>query len=124
MAMRPRQYPYVTSDTTQFTIPPVFRSDPHRSGPAKQIEKGGRSMGTRIGGGALAVVLALGPWVGHDAMAAKPGVERPPVQGTFTDHFDSLNTNQWSRADGWKNGSPFDNAWRGDHVGSWTGDST
>jgi beta-glucanase (GH16 family) len=73
-------------------------------------------MGTRIGGAAMAVVLALGPWANHAATAAKPGVRRPPVQGTFTDYFNSLDTTRWSKADGWKNGSPFDNAWRADHA--------
>jgi endo-1,3-1,4-beta-glycanase ExoK len=73
-------------------------------------------MGTRFGGAAVAVVLALGPWADHAATAAKPGVKRPPVQGTFTDHFDSFDATRWSKADGWKNGSPFDNAWRADHA--------
>jgi beta-glucanase (GH16 family) len=34
----------------------------------------------------------------------------------FIDHFNAYDTARWSKADGWKNGSPFDNAWAGDHI--------
>jgi beta-glucanase (GH16 family) len=50
------------------------------------------------------------------AFAAKP-VKRPPAQGSFTDHLDAVDSTRWAIADGWTNSSPFDNAWRADHVG-------
>jgi len=58
----------------------------------------------------LAVVVA------GVAVAAKPGPRPPTAQGAFTDNLDALDSTRWARADGWKNGSPFDNGWRADHA--------
>jgi beta-glucanase (GH16 family) len=59
------------------------------------------------------LVLAAGPVPGQ---AARPGTRPPAAAGSFIDHFDVQDAARWSRADGWTNGSPFDNAWRADHV--------
>jgi beta-glucanase (GH16 family) len=48
--------------------------------------------------------------------AGKPTPTPPPAQGSFSDSFDGFNSSRWAKADGWTNGSPFDNAWRADHV--------
>jgi beta-glucanase (GH16 family) len=50
------------------------------------------------------------------AHAGKPAPKPPPAASGFTDHFDGYDATRWSKADGWKNGSPFDNAWSADHV--------
>ena len=49
------------------------------------------------------------------ALAARP-VSGPKAQGSFTDHLDADDAARWVKADGWTNGSPFDNAWRADHI--------
>ena len=48
--------------------------------------------------------------------AARKPVRPPPAQGDFTDHLAIYDTTRWIKADGWKNGPPFDNAWLADHV--------
>jgi beta-glucanase (GH16 family) len=48
--------------------------------------------------------------------AARPAPKPPAASGSFVDHFDAQDGVRWSRADGWTNGSPFDNAWLADHV--------
>src|SRR5215204_83826 len=48
--------------------------------------------------------------------AGKPTPTQPPAQSSFNDSFDGFNSSRWAKADGWTNGSPFDNAWRADHV--------
>jgi len=59
------------------------------------------------------LVLASAP---PTADAARP-VRKPPAPSAgFIDHFNSYDSSRWSRADGWTNGSPFDNAWSADHV--------
>lgn len=58
------------------------------------------------------LVLAL---TAVEATAARPGT-KPKALGSFTDPLDNQDSVRWTRADGWKNGSPFDNAWRADHV--------
>jgi beta-glucanase (GH16 family) len=60
-----------------------------------------------------ALVLASGS---PDAWAGRPAPKPPAASGGFTDHFDAYDAARWSKADGWKNGSPFDNAWLADHV--------
>jgi len=50
-----------------------------------------------------------------DAHARRP-VKSPSASGSFADTFDALDALRWTKADGWKNGSPFDNAWLADHV--------
>ena len=48
--------------------------------------------------------------------AGKPRPTPPPAQGSFIDPLDTYDTVRWAKADGWVNGSPFDNAWRADHI--------
>lgn len=48
--------------------------------------------------------------------AGKPTPTPPPTQGSFVDQLDNYDTSRWAKADGWVNGSPFDNAWRADHI--------
>jgi beta-glucanase (GH16 family) len=62
---------------------------------------------------AALLVLAGSP---QDAIAAKPAPRPPAASSSFTDHFNAYDATRWSRADGWTNGSPFDNAWFADHV--------
>jgi endo-1,3-1,4-beta-glycanase ExoK len=62
-----------------------------------------------VGGLVVAVV--------GEAVAAR----RPPVTsiiplGSFVDALGSFDSTRWIKADRWTNGSPFDNAWRADHV--------
>lgn len=40
----------------------------------------------------------------------------PTAQPSFSDPLDLYNTKVWIKADRWTNGSPFDNAWRADHI--------
>lgn len=35
---------------------------------------------------------------------------------SFVDDMASYDTSRWFKANGWKNGSPFDNGWRADHI--------
>lgn len=72
-----------------------------------------RWAGVRTAACAALLVLASGP---QGAVAAKPGPKPPLASGSFTDHFHAYDATRWSKADGWTNGSPFDNAWRADHV--------
>lgn len=69
--------------------------------------------GLRAAAGAALLVLACSP---QDGVAAKPAPKPPAASGSFTDHFNAYDATRWSKADGWKNGSPFDNAWAADHV--------
>ena len=52
----------------------------------------------------------------QDAFGSKRNNKPPKAQDTFTDHLTSYDTARWMKADGWKNGSPFDNAWLADHI--------
>ena len=79
-----------------------------RHGPAKS-----RLVGLRAAAGAVLLLLAGGP---QEVVAARPGPKPPAAAGSFTDHFNAYDATRWSKADGWKNGSPFDNAWAADHV--------
>lgn len=54
--------------------------------------------------------------VAEPGQAARKTVRPPPAQGDFIDHLASYDTTRWFKADGWKNGPPFDNAWLADHV--------
>lgn len=40
----------------------------------------------------------------------------PPALGSFVDQLGAFDAARWLRADGWKNGAPFDNAWSADHI--------
>ena len=65
----------------------------------------------------LALVLAMLSLPTTISMAAgKPTPTPPPAQNSFSDSFDGFDSTRWAKADGWANGSPFDNAWRADHV--------
>jgi beta-glucanase (GH16 family) len=50
------------------------------------------------------------------SFAARKPPKPPPAQGDFTDHLTTYDSTRWVKADGWKNGPPFDNAWLADHV--------
>jgi beta-glucanase (GH16 family) len=52
-----------------------------------------------------------------EAFAARRGGTPAVVpQGSFVDELGQHDRTRWTKADRWKNGSPFDNAWRADHV--------
>jgi endo-1,3-1,4-beta-glycanase ExoK len=48
--------------------------------------------------------------------APKKHIKPPPEQDSFIDQLQSYDTSRWMKADGWKNGSPFNNAWLADHI--------
>jgi endo-1,3-1,4-beta-glycanase ExoK len=54
--------------------------------------------------------------VDSPAFAARRPTPPPAELGSFVDPFDAYLTSRWLKADGWTNGSPFDNAWRADHI--------
>jgi len=90
--------------------------DPHGSRAVSGLRKGNAAAGSSgVGPVALAAILVLGagPAGVH---AARPRPKPPAVAGSFEDNFASYDSGRWSKADGWKNGSPFDNAWLADHV--------
>ena len=62
--------------------------------------------------------LMLGLLTASAVTAARPTPTPtpPPAQGSFLDQTDAYDTTRWAKADGWANGSPFDNAWRADHI--------
>jgi endo-1,3-1,4-beta-glycanase ExoK len=47
---------------------------------------------------------------------AKRGGKPPVALGSFSDHLDTYDTSRWLKADGWKNGPPFDNAWQAENI--------
>lgn len=70
-------------------------------------------VGARLAALAAALVLASAP---QSAAAARPAPKPPSASPGFMESFNSYDTTRWSKADGWTNGSPFDNAWRADHA--------
>lgn len=64
----------------------------------------------------VAVSAAVAFGFGQAASAAKRPAKPPAAQGSFTDLFNSFDSSRWQKADGWVNGTPFDNAWSADHV--------
>ncbi|MGB5104926.1 MAG: family 16 glycosylhydrolase [Steroidobacteraceae bacterium] len=68
-------------------------------------------LGAIVGGTGLAT----------SAEAAKRPTRPPTALGSFTDGLQSFDASRWAKADGWKNGSPFDNAWLADHVSNHDG---
>jgi endo-1,3-1,4-beta-glycanase ExoK len=70
-----------------------------------------RSLAVLLGACATLSLLPIG-----EASARRP-VKPPAASGSFVDVFDAFDSQHWSKADGWTNGSPFDNAWLADHVG-------
>ena len=63
---------------------------------------------------AVSATVALG--LSQAASAAKRPAKPPTAQVSFTDLMNSFDSSRWQKADGWTNGSPFDNAWSADHV--------
>jgi endo-1,3-1,4-beta-glycanase ExoK len=51
-----------------------------------------------------------------DVQGARRATRPPPAQDSFTDQLLVFDATRWMKADGWKNGSPFDNAWLADHI--------
>lgn len=47
---------------------------------------------------------------------ARRGRKPPQALASFIDQLDNYDTARWFKADGWKNGSPFDNAWLADNI--------
>jgi len=83
-------------------------------GPAGRVRPAAIGIaGLRVAAGAVLLVLASGP---QGAQAAKPAPKPPSASGSFVEHFNTYDATRWSKADGWTNGSPFDNAWLADHV--------
>jgi len=64
----------------------------------------------------VTVLLLLTAMLSPYALGAKRGTKPPPALGSFTDHLPVFDATRWMKADGWKNGSPFDNAWLADHI--------
>ena len=64
---------------------------------------------------ACTVLLVFGSGL-QTASAGKPSPKPPSASAGFTDLFNAYDSTRWSKADGWTNGSPFDNAWLADHV--------
>ena len=63
------------------------------------------------------VVSGLVVAVYSEALAARRGNTPIVVPlGSFLDQLGTYDTQRWMKADRWTNGSPFDNAWRADHV--------
>jgi endo-1,3-1,4-beta-glycanase ExoK len=56
---------------------------------------------------ALALTLAL---------AAASSQAAPVAQGSFRDDLTTIDPARWMRADGWTNGTPFNSAWKADHI--------
>jgi beta-glucanase (GH16 family) len=80
-----------------------------------QISKVRQLIGSRVI--VPVVVTALVGAVFSEAIAARrPPASKPPAQPTFVDPLDIFDTSRWSKADGWTNGSPFDNIWRAANV--------
>lgn len=48
--------------------------------------------------------------------ARRPPPPAPAGQPGFVDELATYDSVRWMKADRWTNGSPFDNAWRADHV--------
>jgi beta-glucanase (GH16 family) len=66
--------------------------------------------------GLAAVLGSVLTVVGSTPLEAAKRPTRPTAQPSFTDQFASYDTSRWIKADGWTNGSPFDNAWWADHA--------
>lgn len=73
-----------------------------------------RYRGLRSTASAIGVILAGSVIAG--AEAARRPAKPPRAEGSFTDWLDMHDATRWSMADGWTNGSPFDNGWAADHV--------
>lgn len=65
--------------------------------------------------------LMAGTTLSTGAVAAKRPSKPPTALGSFADGLQAFDATRWAKADGWKNGSPFDNAWLADHVSNHDG---
>jgi beta-glucanase (GH16 family) len=76
------------------------------------------SKAQQVGMGLVAGTVAVGLVVVifADAIAARRPPAAPIPLPSFVDELSGFDTNRWMKADRWTNGSPFDNAWRADHV--------
>ncbi len=84
-------------------------------GPQKNNEGDGAATAARIIVAAVAGGMVIALFT--DAMAARPVKPVTVVpQPSFMDQLATYVTTRWAKADRWTNGSPFDNAWRADHV--------
>ena len=63
-----------------------------------------------------ALTLALGLLCSPVGQAARKIIKPPKALDSFTDPFSSFDTSRWMKADGWKNGPPFDNGWRAENI--------
>jgi endo-1,3-1,4-beta-glycanase ExoK len=68
--------------------------------------------------GIIATIVASGLVLAifSEATSARRPAPLPTAQPSFSDPMDSYVTARWIKADRWTNGSPFDNAWRADHI--------
>ena len=82
----------------------------HRKAVDRRSSLLARAVVATVAGGCVIAVVS-------DAVAARRGgpVAVVPL-GSFVDELASYDTSRWIKADRWTNGSPFDNAWRADHV--------
>jgi endo-1,3-1,4-beta-glycanase ExoK len=64
----------------------------------------------------LANTLLLFGFVCMAMAAPKKQIRPPPEQDSFLDQLLFYDASRWMKADGWTNGSPFDNAWLADHI--------
>lgn len=78
------------------------------------------------GPGIVATLVAAGLVLAifSEATSARRPAPLPTARSSFIDQLDVYDTGAWSKADRWTNGSPFDNAWRADHVTHATGTMT
>ena len=77
--------------------------------PANQQPVG---IGLAAGVGAACLVAVIF----SEAIAARRPPAGPVPLPSFVDELKAYDTGRWMKADRWTNGSPFDNAWRADHV--------
>lgn len=73
-----------------------------------------QSVGIGVVAGVAAATLVAS--IFSEAIAARRSPSAPVPQPSFVDQLRQYDTNRWIKADRWTNGSPFDNAWRADHV--------
>jgi beta-glucanase (GH16 family) len=71
-------------------------------------------VGLGVAAGVVAASLAV--VIFQEASAARRPAPAPVALPSFVDELTGYDTNRWMKADRWTNGSPFDNAWRADHV--------
>jgi beta-glucanase (GH16 family) len=86
---------------------------PYDNNKGKDMQPMHAPVGPRVAALAAALVFASAP---QPAKAARPAPKPPVASAGFLDSFNTYDTTRWSKADGWTNGSPFDNAWRADHA--------